>query len=328
MNLSPTALWNFLKEVSNNNPLVSGALMWAFPVMLAWPLLIPFFISDFRLGDNLHYLLYKDPEYKQKELEQALNKLNRLIDEQEYLSFENYQHINDTITYKFNQSGNPQKGCPIKDIKSSDECYSIMLRENSNTYEFMRSFLQINDAYISLLRSNSDDGRVHRFIDSLYASLRPLLKPVPLCEDVLPSYSTLRSLHNRIDIIDDYDVRDRLNLEVLRLLTFSAAFLETKCKSNSDEGNYLIAMDIYNRRASYIANRRFKNPPNSLYLRKLFWLDLSKLVAEEKKGSTRNWKLYTEISNRLKEKLPPEFYKAKLNQNRNITRTNPASSQD
>jgi hypothetical protein len=104
--------------------------------------------------------------------------------------------------------------------------------------------------------------------------------------------------------------------------------LETKCKSTADEGNYLIAMDIYNQRASYIANRRFKNPSNSLYLRKLFWLDLSKLVAEEKKGSSKNLRLYKEISDRLKEKLPPEFYRAKLDQNRNITRKNTDSDQD
>jgi hypothetical protein len=335
MIFSPKAIWDFLKEITNSHPLISSAVLWSLPATLLWPLLIPLFISDYRIGDHLHYLLYKDPQFKQKELGESLNRINKLIDEQEYYSFENYQHLNDAISYKYkqykqNEENNLSFSCPFSDKSDRplDECYPIVLRANSNTHEFIRSFLQVNDAYFRLLKISSDDGSVHRFIDNFYTSSNRLLKPLPLCEDVIPSYSTLRSLHNRIDIIDDSEVRDRLNLEVLRLLTFSAAFLETNCKNTTDEKAYLVAMDIYNRRASDIVNRTFKNPSNSLYLRKIYWLDLSQRIAEEKKGKSRNWKLYKEVSDRLNNKLPPEFYKAKLSQNRNVTRTVVDSNKD
>jgi hypothetical protein len=324
MNLSPKAFWEFVSEVRANHPWFSVALLWALPASFLWPFLIAYISDGFRISDHFYYLVYRNPHHRQEELGKVVTRMNKLINEQEYFSFDNQQQIVDAITYSYENSDkksdkkNDIKEC--KELQNPSECYYIALRANSNVHEFIRSFLQVNDAYIRLLSSGNDDGSVHRFVEDFYNSSISLLKTQPQCKDVYPAYSTLRSLHNRIDIISS-EVKDLLNLEVLRMLTFAAAFLETRCKNDVPHGPYLDAMDIYNKRATEIVSRSYKNPSNSVYLRKLFWLDFSKYIAEAKKGNAGDKKLQNEYYQRMQNKLPPEFLRSKVNQNINVTTT-------
>lgn len=322
MNFSPRALLDFINEASKSHPWTSFAMIWGLFGAPIWLFIIPGISNGFRIPDHFYYLVYRNPNFRQEELGKAVIRINKLINEQEYLSFDNQQQVVDAITYEYQRYkvlkeqgkiGVSTLKCPVARVTDPSECYSIVLRANSNIHDFIRSFLQVNDVYIRLLRSGNDDGSVHRFIADFYGSSSRLLKNQPKCRDVYQAYSTLRSLHNRIDIISP-DVKDSLNLEVLRMLTFSAAFLETNCPDSAPKGAYLEAMDIYNKRASEIVERSYKKPSNSTYLRKLFWLDFSRYVAEQKKGDSGDQYLQ-----RMRDKLPPEFLKSKLDQNQKVT---------
>lgn len=317
MNSSIKAVFDFINELSSKHPRVGRSLKIAFLFVFLWPVATPR-LAGIHLSDHWSYILYKDQQLMQKELSADVSLINKLIDEHEYLSFDNQQQLTDSITYanrilESKESkddiycGNPKTKMTVAD------CYALTLSANSNTHEVIRSFLQINNVYGRLIRSNSDDTSIHRFINDLYESTNHLLQLEPSCEGVYDSYSTLRSLHNRIDILPA-EVRDDLNIEVLRYLTFASAFLAQKrsggqCAAPDSSDTYKKAQIVYTQRAREIKNRSYRNATSSVFLRKLWWVDMSDLNSAIKAGDLRRQEL---IYRRLEKQLPPEFLKSKL----------------
>jgi hypothetical protein len=321
MEFSPKALLELIAELGNKFPGFSKPLLWGLPGILAWFLLLPL-LSGITLRDHLLFLLYKDQQYEQKELASQVDLINRLIDEHEYTSFDHQQEMTDGIGFIhkiLRADGVKTLSCGVHNSnKALDVCYGIALRANSNTHEMIRAFLQINNVYGRLLRSGKDDASVHRFVDDLYSSLPALMVNELKCDPVYRSYSTLRALHNRIDILPG-EARNELNIEVLRFLTFSLAFLANErsggiCSTKGDPETYVNAQKIYTQRARDIKTRESSSTSNSDFLRKYFWVDMSDLIiAINGKDKPSADKVFA----RLSKQLPPEFLKSRLQQYRN-----------
>jgi hypothetical protein len=322
MDFGPKALLEFVAELGQKFPGFSKPLLFGLPGLLIWFLLIPF-LAGINIRDHAIFLLYKDQQYEQSELADQVDLINKLVDEHEYNSFDHQQELTDQIAlrHKILSANRVQKlACGSNNIKYTlDRCYSLSLKANSNTHEIIRAFLQINKVYGQLLRSGKDDFSVHRFVDDLYISLSALTVNELECESVYRSYSTLRALHNRIDILPD-EARDGLNIEVLRLLTFAAAFLANErsggiCSAPGDPNTYVNAQKIYTQRARDIKIRKYGTVNSSEFLRKLFWVDMSDLIISINDGDK---KAADQIFARLSRQLPPEFLKSRLQQYRDV----------
>lgn len=333
MNFSPKALLEVIAELGNKFPSYSKPLWLGLPTLFIWFFLLPL-LSGIRMNDHLLYLLNKDQQHKQAELADQVDLINKLIDEHEYHSFDHQQQMSDSITFAYKdlsaknlQCGNVEQLSNIgrqaslprdktEGTKMSlEKCYSLALRANSNTHEVIRAFLQINRVYGDLLRSGKDDTSIHRFITDLYASLQDLTANDLKCDPVYRTYSNLRALHNRIDILPD-EVQDTLNIEVLRLLTYAAAFLANErssgtCRAPEDPATYVNAQQIYTQRAREIKDKTYRGATSSIFLRKLFWIDMSDFTIAINAGNeSESDKIYE----RLSKQLPPEFLKSRLQQ--------------
>lgn len=259
-----------------------------FKAALLGVLLTPIFfysisaIFGVSIKDHLKFLGEQSYEAERNKLVEQLQAFNHKLDEYEIESHKKQQKLWLLLAGQL-------KG----------DSYGEVLGISNRNQDVIRALLEFGKIYTSLVKANAHSEETHERLSEMYESILYII-----------THDT-RSLIRAFDILSDVNrkieqfpkaVRDDVQIEVLRYLSYCAAKLE---KTTEQETLNSQALTV---------KSRF-NAGSTEYRRKLYWIDLSRLtkhinLAEIEEAES--------VFNELRGNIEHRFLKTKLIQHRGL----------